>query len=269
MLVRPYARHAHVSDAYRTPPTNYVQLLQHIATAKRLNQLDALIKDYGDKFDAVHVSAALAVVPRLLGDAVERGSGLEPGRREQPEQILTRLQEMATAQTERMQVRQISNMIWSLGKCHKLTGGRDEAGPGRALARRLLAELARGNHRKLHQGGRLTDAAQLLHGLARLRLRAPAAQAAVAKLARGAVAAGRPVAASNLALIMWGFGRLGYKDPGTLRLLADRVAEEKLYLRPWSAAAALRTLQVQHVRHDALAAAAAEVRARARGGALG
>ena len=45
---RGYAHHAHRSDPYRTPPTNYVQLLQHIHTAKHMNRLDELLKDYGD-----------------------------------------------------------------------------------------------------------------------------------------------------------------------------------------------------------------------------
>jgi hypothetical protein len=171
---------------------------------------------------------------------------------------------MAVLHVDALQCRQIANILWALGKCHKILGAREEGSEARAAAGALLAELERGGGRKLRQGGGPADAAQLLHGMARLKLRRPGALRAL-----GDVAADprRPAASSHLALALWGFGRLGWRDEGVLNALADRLAGEsdRLYLRPWSMAAALRTFALMHLRHDGLAAAVAEVRAVAGG----
>jgi hypothetical protein len=52
-------------DRYRTAPQNYVQLLQHITRSRDVEALSKLVKQYGSKFDAVHVAAAVAMVPKL------------------------------------------------------------------------------------------------------------------------------------------------------------------------------------------------------------
>jgi hypothetical protein len=52
-------------DRYRTPPKNYVQLLQHIRRSKDVLTLSKLVRQFGAKFDAVHVAAAVAMVPKL------------------------------------------------------------------------------------------------------------------------------------------------------------------------------------------------------------
>lgn len=61
--------HTHVPrvqhDRYRTAPQNYVQLLQHITRTRDVEALSKLVKQYGGKFDAVHVAAAMAMVPKL------------------------------------------------------------------------------------------------------------------------------------------------------------------------------------------------------------
>jgi hypothetical protein len=81
-----------VVDPYTTRPTNYIQLLQHIAHTKTLGRLISLLEDYGGHFDALHVAAAISVVPRLLGPAVERGRGLAPAVAAKPRQLLEQLQ---------------------------------------------------------------------------------------------------------------------------------------------------------------------------------
>lgn len=61
--------HTHVPrvrhDRYRTAPQNYVQLLQHITRSRDVEALSKLVKEYGGKFDAVHIAAAVAMVPKL------------------------------------------------------------------------------------------------------------------------------------------------------------------------------------------------------------
>jgi hypothetical protein len=52
-------------DRYRTPPRNYVQLLQHITRARDLPSLAKLVREYGPRFDGVHVAAAMSVLPKL------------------------------------------------------------------------------------------------------------------------------------------------------------------------------------------------------------
>ncbi|GBF98873.1 hypothetical protein Rsub_11477 [Raphidocelis subcapitata] len=253
---RAFAHHAHRNDPYTTAPTNYVQLLQHITSARRLVRLESLLRDHGPKFDALHVAAAIAVVPRLLGAAVERGGGLTPEQARRPRAVLEQLQELAAAHAERLQARQIANIVWALGKCHKVLGARETDSQARALAGQLLSELAGGGYRKLHQGGGAGDAAQLLHGMARLRLRRAGALEALAAFVADPR---RPATVGQLALAAWGFGRLAWRDEALLESVAARVAAERLYLRPWSMAALLRTFTLQRFRHDGLAAAIAEV----------
>jgi hypothetical protein len=85
-----------------------------------------------------------------------------------------------------------------------------DAGPtaaSRAAVRELLSELGRGGFRKLYQGGTPADAAQLLHGLARLRLPPPPSlhrhlRAFVAKRCG-------EFDARHLAVSTWALARLG------------------------------------------------------------
>jgi hypothetical protein len=172
---------------------------------------------------------------------------------------------MASLHVERLQSRQIANIVWSLGKCHRLLGARDHDSEARQLAVTLLRELERGNHRKLFQSDGASgarDAAQLLHGMARMRLARPATLRALATLLSDPR---RPAETSQLALAAWGFGKLGWRDEKLLAALADRVVADRLYLRPWSMAALMRTYTLQRYRHAELAAAVAEVRAEGRG----
>jgi hypothetical protein len=263
-------------DPYTRPPVTYVQLLQHIRRAQDVKALEELVDAHAARFDAVHASAALSVLPRLTSDAALERPTPEGSRR--PARLMARLQALALQHRERMHARQIANAVWSAGRCRQLvsTAARDErrralgaqrlpasallqaaqqeeeeaaaeqqqqgsssggagvsrsnssnsarvtaqllalereqgrahlrhqrseaaaprwrgdavgaalaqaptghdldAGPtaaSRAAVRELLRELGRGGFRKLYQGGTPADAAQLLHGLARLRLPPP------------------------------------------------------------------------------------------------
>lgn len=82
-------------DPYRTPPSNYVQLLQHIVRSRKVDKLSSLVRQYGLKFDAVHVAAAMSVLPKLYSQ-VESVSGLRPSevrqKRQVPQRLLEQLQ---------------------------------------------------------------------------------------------------------------------------------------------------------------------------------
>lgn len=53
------------TDDYSSEPTNYVQLLGALSHAASMDRLQHLIAAYGDKFDGVHVAAALTRLPKL------------------------------------------------------------------------------------------------------------------------------------------------------------------------------------------------------------
>ncbi len=52
-------------DPYSTEPTNYLQLLGSIQGAGTTNRLKHLVQHYGGAFDAAHLAAAIAVLPKL------------------------------------------------------------------------------------------------------------------------------------------------------------------------------------------------------------
>jgi hypothetical protein len=86
--------HTHIPkskhDPYRTPPKNYVQLLQHITRARQLGGLEQLVQQYGPKFDGVHVAAAMSMLPKLHQPA-RPGSRLTGQKLKQRRQIPARL----------------------------------------------------------------------------------------------------------------------------------------------------------------------------------
>ena len=53
-------------DDYATEPTNYVQLLMALARAKDPARLHHLVTAYSDRFDAVHLAAAIVRLPKVL-----------------------------------------------------------------------------------------------------------------------------------------------------------------------------------------------------------
>jgi hypothetical protein len=95
----PVTSHTHIpkikQDPYRTPPKNYVQLLQHITRANHVNVLEQLVRQYGTRFDAVHVAAALVMLPKLYEPPSARTqltSQQLKRRRARPAELLKQLQ---------------------------------------------------------------------------------------------------------------------------------------------------------------------------------
>lgn len=95
----PVTSHTHIpkkqQDPYRTQPKNYVQLLQHITRAKRVTDLEQLVRQYSTRFDAVHVAAALVMLPKLYQPPSVRTqltSQQLKQRRARPMELLNQLQ---------------------------------------------------------------------------------------------------------------------------------------------------------------------------------
>lgn len=86
------AKQRPLSDRYTRRPTNYVQLLQSISHARRLDRLELLVKDYKDKFDAVHVSAAIAALPHAMSPWLGRDKALPADEAARAGALLTQLQ---------------------------------------------------------------------------------------------------------------------------------------------------------------------------------
>jgi hypothetical protein len=83
-------------DPYTTAPRNYIQLLQHIQRAKDLDRLEALLRSYGGRFDAVHVAAAMVAVPKLMKvvhpGGVRVSAAVAKQRSRQPAYLMAELQ---------------------------------------------------------------------------------------------------------------------------------------------------------------------------------
>lgn len=77
-------------DRYRSPPKNYVQLLEHIKRTRDVQGLRQLVMKYGTRFDAVHVAAALAQMPKLY-QPTPAGKHLNLKQRKQRKQEAARL----------------------------------------------------------------------------------------------------------------------------------------------------------------------------------
>jgi hypothetical protein len=83
-------------DPYTTAPRNYIQLLQHIQRARDLDRLEALLRSYGPRFDAVHVAAAMVAVPKLMAvvhpDGLKVAAAVAKQRNRQPAYLMAELQ---------------------------------------------------------------------------------------------------------------------------------------------------------------------------------
>lgn len=83
-------------DPYTTAPRNYIQLLQHIQRARDLDRLEALLRSYGPRFDAVHVAAAMVAVPKLMAlvhpDGPKVAAAVAKQRNRQPAYLMAELQ---------------------------------------------------------------------------------------------------------------------------------------------------------------------------------
>lgn len=237
-------------DRYKTPPKSYVQLLQHIALAKKLTRLEELTTEYAAKFDAVHAAAALTRLPKLLPPA----AGAHPHSAERVSALLTQLQGLIEPQVPRFHARQIANCVWALGKLKPY-----QTPETRRLSQQLLQELSSQHHQKLFQGGRPQDVAQLLNGLGHLKVRRPALLKAVSAFTQRQLCGSDAFEAKHVTNVAWGFARLGHADAALFDALAEQAVHQRQFFRPRSMAVMLWACTQANYRNPELFAALSEV----------
>ncbi|WIA08968.1 hypothetical protein OEZ85_008383 [Tetradesmus obliquus] len=254
----PKAKH----DPYRTPPKNYVQLLQHITRARELGRLEQLVKQYGPKFDGVHVAAAMSMLPKLHQPARPgsrlRGQKLRQ-RRQIPAKLLGQLQDMAAAQVPRLFAREVASITWALGRCRSLLpqGSSSRGKPSsksskssksssstgldagtKQLVGQLMQRLRHGGGRLLYQGANGADVAKVLHGLARLGL-GPVQHSSVKELCMFVQRHPERMHAKELAAAAWALAKMrGQAQDAVVRralsVISKQAVQRSVWLRPVS-----------------------------------
>ncbi|GIM05537.1 hypothetical protein Vretimale_10002, partial [Volvox reticuliferus] len=172
-------------DDFSGEPTSYLQLLGAISKAKSLKRLQHLLSAHNERFDAVHVAAAVARLPRLIryrsADLVDRSEtvvvhtpGLPRMRRKhgvRPKQthllegsrIAAHLDAMLPAHVQNFFPRQAACTIWAFGELRRM-GVVDSM----ASLPDVLLVVTKGNFEPLRVHGHGVDFAQILQGLAKL-----------------------------------------------------------------------------------------------------
>ncbi|KAG2439738.1 hypothetical protein HYH02_010615 [Chlamydomonas schloesseri] len=172
-------------DDFSAEPTTYTQLLASVRAAKSLKRLEHLVEVYADRFDAVHVAAAVARLPHLLryreADTVDlaeaavvlpagmsrtrRKHGAQPraGSAEAAARLAARLDAMLPQHVAHFFPRQAACSVWAFGELRR----RGVIERMHSLPQVLMA-VTRGNLQPLRVHGAGVDFAQLLHGLAKL-----------------------------------------------------------------------------------------------------
>jgi hypothetical protein len=106
----------------------------------------------------------------------------------------------------------------------------------------LLQQLRRGAKARADKVLSGADASQLMYALGRLKYRATRGQRAWLVKQVVKAAGQNQLTAKQAALVLWGLGRLGWRDTGAVAALRGVLVKERLYLRPAYAAAALAGL---------------------------
>ncbi|GLI62408.1 hypothetical protein VaNZ11_005028, partial [Volvox africanus] len=172
-------------DDFSGEPTSYLQLLGAISRAKSIKRLQHLLSAHNERFDAVHVAAAVARLPRLIryrsADLVDRSEtvvmptpGLPRMRRKhgvQPKQthlleggrVAAQLDVMLPAHVQNFFPRQAACTIWAFGELRRM-GVVDSM----ASLPDVLLVVTKGNFEPLRVHGHGVDFAQILQGLAKL-----------------------------------------------------------------------------------------------------
>eukprot|EP00878_Enallax_costatus_P016162 GHUV01016952.1.p1 GENE.GHUV01016952.1~~GHUV01016952.1.p1 ORF type:complete len:762 (+),score=276.11 GHUV01016952.1:6674-8959(+) len=242
-------------DPYRTPPKNYVQLLQHITRARKVDKLNSLVRQYHLKFDAVHVAAAMSVLPKLY-EPMQSAKGLRPSKirekREVPQRLLEQLQRLANEQVPRMFAREMASVTWSLGRLRNLLPqhGRDTA--TRELLNSMVKRISKDNSRLLYQGATGAEIAKLLHGMARLGY---GNNATVNRLCRFIRNQPGRFHAKELAAVAWALERLkckGADAAAALDAISSKAVELRLYMRPAHMCSLLTAAARMHRRDEQL-----------------
>lgn len=248
-------------DSYRTPPKNYVQLLQHIVRAKKVDALSSLVRRYGPKFDAVHVAAAFSVLPKLYRPIGPRTRITPPQlrkKRQRPIRLLSQLQLFANSQVPRMFAREVASITWSLGQLRGLLPDRGRDADTRQLIRSMSQRINEGDGRLLYQAATGAEVAKMLHGMALLGYKD---SSVVVQLCRFIRNEPDRMHAKELAAAAWALARMRREHPmitAALNSISKKAVELKLYMRPTSICSMLTGFAHLNRRDEPLLAALTE-----------
>ncbi|MEW5296793.1 MAG: hypothetical protein WDW36_000047 [Sanguina aurantia] len=239
-------------DQYDSPPTNYIQLIGALSKAKDLAKLQKLVDEYQDKFEAVHVCAAIAKLPKLIyyrsGDIVDRSDSVVApihgvprfvpvhGARVRDNHVV--LGAALAAQLDAMlpkfvgacYPRQVANMVWAFGELAK----KGVLAQPSSLPH-LLLQIKKGNYQQLDIHGTGVDLAQLLKGLGHLQTQRddPGLISALASFTRRH---SNKLGPRDVPMVAWGFAKLGHREHTLYQALSEAATRHSLSLAPHSIA---------------------------------
>ncbi|KAG2485615.1 hypothetical protein HYH03_015678 [Edaphochlamys debaryana] len=224
-------------DLADSEPTTYTQLLSSIRSAKHLKRLQHLVSIYSDRFDAVHVAAAVARLPRLIqyraADLVEgavpqpsaphlrlpprrkqraalRASHLEAGAK-----LAAQLDTMLLSHASHFFPRQAACSIWAFGELrHRGVIDRMASLPD------VLLAATKADLQPLRVHGHGVDLAQLVQGLAKLGFADAGLMAALAGLVRERLGDLQQI---ELQMVAWGLAQAGHADEALFRAIAQQM----------------------------------------------
>ncbi|GFR47583.1 hypothetical protein Agub_g9315 [Astrephomene gubernaculifera] len=226
-------------DDFSTEPTAYTQLLSAIRAAKTLKRLQHLVSTYSDRFDAVHIAAAVARLPRLIkyrpDDLVDRSDvvvtpvgGLPRVRRKhgaQPKashledgaRLAAQLDNMLPAHVKHFFPRQAACTIWSFGELRR----RGIVDAMSSLPDVMLA-VSKGDMEPLRVHGHGVDFAQLLQGLAKLGHNDPDFMARLLPLLKERLGS---LQQRELQMAAWALASLGYGSQKIMLSIAEQLLQ--------------------------------------------
>lgn len=237
-------------DDFTSEPTTYMQLLAALRNARTVQRLQHLVSAYSDRFDAVHLAAAFARLPRLLQhrtqDLVDRsdvvviptpglrrtrhrhGARIKPTHLEAGAALAAQLDALLPTHAGNFLPRQACCTVWALGELARrglLPVGYPH--PAGHLPDVLLS-LTRGNFASLRMHGQGVDYAQLLQGLAKLGYRDEELLGRVVGLLSEPAASGAPprlaaLQPRELQMVAWALAAMEYGRREVYDAVADRL----------------------------------------------
>ncbi len=237
-------------DDFTSEPTTYMQLLSALRNARTLQRLQHLVSNYSNRFDAVHLAAAFARLPRLLQhrtqDLVDRsdvvviptpglrrtrhrhGARIKPTHLEAGAALAAQLDALLPVHAGNFLPRQACCTVWALGELARrglLPAGYPH--PAGHLPDVLLS-LTRGNFASLRVHGQGVDYAQLLQGLAKVGYRDEELAGRVVGLLTEPAAPGAPprlaaLQPRELQMVAWALAAMEYGRKEVYDAVADRL----------------------------------------------
>ncbi|PNG99150.1 hypothetical protein TSOC_015078, partial [Tetrabaena socialis] len=254
-------------DDFSSEPTTYTQLLASIRSVTKLKAMQHLVTTYADRFDAVHVAAAVTRLPHLLryrpADLVDRSEqvvvqtpGLPRLRRKHGAQLRSVSSAVATelaagldallpAHAKHFFPRQAACTIWAFGELRR-AGVIDRM----ASLPDVLLAVTRDGMEPLRVHGHGVDFAQLLQGLAKLEHADPQLLQPLCGLLAGRLASLQP---RELQMAAWGLAALGVTDADLFnRIAAELCKSGTTFLLPAGLAAVFQAFAKAGVRRPDL-----------------